>query len=75
VTALPKHWPIIWRCALIALFPAVIWLLAGPEPQTIWQRAGDRHYQVRYTPGTDEACLIMRIEHITPGLEQFTCWH
>ena len=68
------RFPIIWRCALIALIPAVVWMIGRPEPQTIWQRAGDRHYQVRYWPETDEACLIMKYQHITPTLEEFTCW-
>ena len=69
---------VIWRCAVIALLPILIWAMSGPTTQTIWQRAGDRHYQVRFIPGAldfDNACLILKIEHITPTLEPFTCWN
>ncbi len=65
---------VVWRCAVIALIPALTWALGGPEPLTKWQRAGDLHYQVRYIPGTDEACIVLKFKDITPGLEPFTCW-
>ena len=65
---------VIWRCAVIGIIPLLVWSSSGPMPITKWERAGDRHYKVRYVPGTDEACLILKINHITPGLEPFICW-
>ena len=64
---------LVWRCAVIAMIPLLVWILSDPMPITKWERAGDRHYKVRYTPGQDKACLLLEIEHISPGLEPFVC--
>jgi len=64
----------LWRCAVIGMIPLMVWSLSGPMPITKWERAGDRHYKVRYAPGQDKACLILKLEHISPGLEPFICW-
>lgn len=65
---------VLWRCAIIVLIPLFAWTFRGPDAVTEWERAGDRHYKVRYIPGSDEACLILKFEHITPNLEPHTCW-
>lgn len=65
---------LVWRCAVIAVIPIAAWAFVGPEPEIIWQHAGGLHYQVRYTPGTDEACLLMRLRDVTPVLEPHLCW-
>ncbi|MBB55326.1 MAG: hypothetical protein CMF67_13225 [Magnetovibrio sp.] len=64
---------VLWRCAAIGIIPILVWGLSDPMPITKWERAGDRHYKVRYVPGENKACLILRIEHISPGLQPFTC--
>ena len=64
---------VLWRCAVIGIIPLLVWSLSEPMPITKWERAGDRHYKVWYAPGQDKACLILKLEHISPGLEPFTC--
>jgi hypothetical protein len=71
MTSLPLA--VVWRCGVIALIPLLVWALQEPRQKTIWQRAGNLHYQVRYTPGAEKACLILMLKDITPGLKPMTC--
>ena len=64
---------LVWRCAIIAVIPLLVGSSSDPVPITKWERAGDRHYKIRYVPGENEACLILKLEHISPGLEPLTC--
>ena len=64
---------VLWRCAVIGIIPLLVWSLSEPMPITKWERAGDRHYRVWYAPGQDKACLILKLEHISPGLKPFAC--
>ena len=64
---------LVWRCAVIAMVPLLVWSSSSPVHMTKWERAGDRHYKVRYVPGEDKACLILELEHISPDLEPFVC--
>ena len=64
---------LVWRCAVIAVIPLLVASFSDPMPVTKWERAGDRHYKLRHVPGKDEACLILELEHISPGLEPFIC--
>ena len=64
---------LVWRCAVIAVIPLLVASFSDPVPITKWERAGDRHYKLQYVPGTDEACLILELEHISPGLEPYIC--
>ena len=64
---------LVWRCVVIAMIPLLAWSSGGSVPVTKWERAGDWHYKVRYVPGEDMACLILKPEHISPGLKPFIC--
>ncbi|MBT3658998.1 MAG: hypothetical protein HOB37_07370 [Rhodospirillaceae bacterium] len=65
---------VIWRCAVIAMVPVLMWSFSPPAERVIWDQAGGLHYQVRQMPGTEDACLVLRIEDTTPNLAPYTCW-
>ena len=66
--------PVVWRVALLAIIPLILWAITDGRYSHVAERAGGIHFIVKVDRlNPEHACLIMETNHISTALEQRLC--
>ncbi len=66
--------PLVWRVALLAIIPLILWTITDGRYRHVVERAGGIHFIIKVDRlNPEHACLIMETKNISAALIQSLC--
>ena len=66
--------PFVWRVALLAIIPLILWAITDGRYSHVAERAGGIHFIIKVDRlNPEHACLIMETKNISTALMQSLC--